>query len=192
MNYRFPAILAAAALCVGCPQTPRQPERSLPAASVEPDQIVGTWSLTTNALSLLARDGFDASAHETYTISIRQNGSLAFDTVLPSFRSGSYLSVEGTWALRTDAPPHTESRSLVTMTINLVTPDGRHERSLRVNRDKTGLLLWDYYGDPDEETFLEYRKAEPSDPLASGTLGTLPADADKGSESVIADVRQVK
>lgn len=160
MKYKIPALLLLAALCSGCPRPLWLPDRNL-TSRVERSDVVGKWALTTNSLGLLARDGFNADEHSAYTIDFRTDGTLAYQSVLAGFHTGTYLNIQGTWELQHDTKAHSNIRSKNAIEMTLNAPNMTYSRGLLFDKDKHGLILWEYYGDPDSWEFMEYRKAEP-------------------------------
>jgi hypothetical protein len=71
------ACVAVAAICSGCPHPIWLPDRNLKSEVVRGD-VIGKWTLTTNSLGLLARDGFDAGAHSIYMIDFRASGTVDY------------------------------------------------------------------------------------------------------------------
>lgn len=143
---------------------------------MERGDVEGKWTLTTNSLALLTRDGFSAKEHGTYTIDFRPDGSLSYQSVLAGFQTGTYLSVQGTWDLQHDTTAHSNIRSKNAIDMTLNTPEGTHSRGLLFDKDKDGLILWEYYGDPDSLEFMEYRKAEGGSPYSSPAAGSESGD----------------
>lgn len=160
MKYRIPALLLLATLCSGCPRPLWLPDRNLK-SRLERGDIIGKWALTSNSLALLTRDGFTPDEHSAYTIDFRTDGTLAYQSVLAGFHTGTYLNIQGAWELQHDTTDHSNIRSKNAIDMTLTTPEGTQSRGLMFDTDRHGLILWEYYGDPDSWEFMEYRKAEP-------------------------------
>ena len=176
MRYRIPALILLAALCTGCPRPLWLPNRNLK-SRVERSEVVGKWVLTTNSLGLLTRDGFNANEHSVYMIEFRTDGTLAYQSVLAGFHTGTYQNVQGTWVLQHGTKAHSNIRSKNAIDMTLKTSGGTHSRGLLFDKDKHGIILWEYYGDPDSWEFMEYRKAEPGgSPYSSPAAGSESGD----------------
>ena len=154
-------MLLLTVLCSGCPRPLWLPDRNLKTL-VDRNDILGKWCITSNSLTLLKRDGFVTQAHNIYAIDFRSDGSLEFQSVLAGFYTGTYCQVRGTWELKHDVEACSNVRSKNAIEMSLVMPKGTHFYCLAFDRDKNGLILWEYYGDPDSWEFVEYRKAEPA------------------------------
>ena len=124
---------------------------------IGPEDIIGVWSLSPASLAFLIRDGFDASATASYQIAFATDGELVFQSVLAEFRGGLFVDVEGTWTLR----HNTDIKNQLQLVLAL--PARRHELTLNVGTQDGHLVLWDFYGDPDEWEFLTYQRAATDD-----------------------------
>ena len=163
MRYRIPVLILLTAFCTGCPRPLWLPNRNLK-SRVEQTDIVGKWILTTNSIGLLKRDGFKVNEHSVYTIDFRTDGTLVYQSVLAGFNTGTYQNVQGMWTLQHDTKIQSNTRSKNAIDMTLKTSEGTHSLCLLFDKDKHGLILWEYYGDPDSGEFMEYRKAERAPP----------------------------
>ena len=123
-------------------------------------EIIGTWKLASDSLSLLQRDGFAAKPENKYTITFNSNGSLNFASVLEDFESGQYVKATGTWTLKHNTSVDSNIKQANALIVELQTSDGRQVRHLNFTEDDGTLRLWSTYGDPDSWEFMEYEKVD--------------------------------
>src|SRR5882762_5192639 len=77
------------------------PDRNVKEMLAEKD-VVGTWSMSTNSLALLVRDGFRSVPTNHYTITFGADGTCLFQSVESSASKHRYVSATGTWKLEHD------------------------------------------------------------------------------------------
>lgn len=153
MNRGLLLVLLVGALLTSC----GLPNRNLNETLSEKD-VIGTWKLTQDSLRLLTRDKFRSDPSHLYTITFRLDGTCTFASVSDEFQGGTYTVVDGTWRLEHDTTGDSNLRKRNAIQMKL-RPKSDHtvERYLNFDRDKRKqLILWNYYGDPDQWEFIEY------------------------------------
>lgn len=149
------------ALCCGCARPEaeqREPARHLE-KKVEDEAILGTWFLTEDSLALLRRDGFQLDGRTDYTATFRTDGSLAFQSVLADFQGGEFHDVAGTWLLEHEIVQGQKDHGKNVLLLNLSVGGSSYICDLCLGKDKAGLFLWEFYGNPNQQAYLEYRRA---------------------------------
>lgn len=167
MKHGIIASMIGLALCTGCPRPLWLPDRNLDRL-VSREEVIGTWFMTTNSLRLLSRYGFNADTTNKYSIIFRENGSLSFNSVLAGFDAITSHNIDGNWELQHDENGFSNNRAKNILIMSLVAEDGSYSTSLNFDKDKSGIILWEFYGDPDMWEFIEYKKAEHAPPAGRG------------------------
>lgn len=118
--------------------------------------VIGTWSMSTNSLALLARDGFPAAATNHYSITFSEDGTCSFKSVESFASQHRYVSVGGTWKLEHDTQGNSNIKKKNAIRLDLPVDGGWHFEHLNFAREHGVLILWNYHGDPDQWEFVEY------------------------------------
>jgi len=123
---------------------------------VHNEEVVGTWTLTSQSIALFSPRHLPTGTQPKYTIVIRADGTCAFDS-MTGFWNDSYSPAEGTWELEHGSgfgTPRNTLRLRLHPQPNVIsgyelyfTHDAQHH-----------LRLWDWFGDPDDEEFIEYTR----------------------------------
>lgn len=127
------------------------PDRNVKEKLADKD-VIGAWSMSTNSLALLVRDGFRAAPTNRYTITFLANGTCSFQSVASFAGQHRYVPVNGTWKLEHD----TQGKKVNTLRLELPFDGVDHIQYWNFARDHGVLILWNYHGDPDQWEFVEY------------------------------------
>jgi hypothetical protein len=149
-------ILLFSAMTTGCGRY-FAPDRNVKETLTDGD-VIGTWKMTTNSLALLTRDGFRSDPAQTYTITFRKNGTCLFQSVEEFAQKGTYVSASGVWKLGHDIKPGGNAKVKNLLQMELDVDRATHFRDLGFTREHGVLMLWEFYGDPDEWEFIEYAR----------------------------------
>jgi hypothetical protein len=133
------------------------PDRNVKEALAD-DDVIGRWKMTTKSLGLFARDGFRSEPAQTYTITFHKDGTCVFHSIEHSASApkGTYILASGVWKLA-----HDVKRGANVMVKNAVQTELNVGgttvfRDWDFTREDGVLMLWDFYGDPDQWEFIEY------------------------------------
>ena len=148
--------LLLCALTTGCGRY-FAPDRNVRDTLADSD-VVGTWNMTTNSLALLTRDGFRSDPAHTYTITLRKDGTCLFQSVEEFAHKGTYISASGVWKLGHDIKRGENAKVKNLLQMELDVARSTHFRDLGFARKDGALVLWEFYGDPDEWEFIEYAR----------------------------------
>jgi len=118
--------------------------------------VIGTWSMSTNSLALLTRDGFRGTPTNHYTIAFLTDGTCSFQAVESFASQHRYVAVRGTWKLEHDTQGDSNIKKKNTIRLELPVDGARHIQHLNFAREHGVLILWNYHGDPDQWEFVEY------------------------------------
>lgn len=131
------------------------PDRNVKETLVDKD-VIGTWSMSSNSLTLLVRDGFRAAATNHYFITFSADGTCSFQSVESFPGKIRHLSVSGTWKLEHDTQGDSNIKKKNAIYLKLPVEGGRYGKYLNFAREHGVLILWNYHGDPDQWEFIEY------------------------------------
>jgi hypothetical protein len=129
---------------------------------VEDVAVIGTWRLTEKSLRTLERDGFRRDPGHAYTIVFAPNNVCRFasvDTFL-DLDKPTYVDARCTWTLEHDVRDSNDRRIPNQMKLEVNGPKGPFAWDFGFARDDGTLVLWEFYGDPDQWEFLEYAKVK--------------------------------
>lgn len=148
--------LLLSALMTGCGRY-FAPDRNVKEVLAESD-VIGTWRMTTNSLALLTRDGLHSNPAHSYTITFQKDGSCSFRSVEEFAHKGTYVSASGVWKLGHEVKrgENAKVKNLLQMELNV--EGSTHFHHLCFAREHGVLVLWEFYGDPDEWEFIEYAR----------------------------------
>lgn len=121
---------------------------------VTASDVIGTWRMTPDSLSLLRHDGFAVKSGQTYTITFAADGSLVFKSVQPEGPSGVYRDANGDWTLQHNVPIDNETKRTNCLNLNL----SGFFFNMSFSHEDGKLKMWTYYGDPDEGKYLIYER----------------------------------
>ena len=123
---------------------------------VDDSVVVGAWRLTDESLRNLERDGFRRDPSHRYTITFNADHSCAFASVI-QFDGVEYDEAPCTWSLAHDV--ELSYGSVANLLRFEISRKGTPlSTSLSFAREDGVLILWEYYGDPDQWDFLEYTR----------------------------------
>jgi len=134
------------------------PDRNLKEYVTDKD-VFGEWTLTTDSMGYLVRDGFKKPENQTNQITFLADGTCLFHAVLDDFKSGTHYEATGTWKLEKDTTGDSNVKKKNAIRMELVLPTTTYLKYLNFDRRKGRLVLWSFYGDPDSWEFMEYEKA---------------------------------
>ena len=163
MKQLSPLLIILTVLCAGCPRPIWLSDPNLKEYVQEPD-VVGVWNLQLESLALLARDGFKVNSSQLFSIQFVTNGVCIFQSVADSFKGGVYHDVRGTWSLEHDTTGSSNIKTKNAIRMELPLPNTTSLRYLNFEKRDGRLILWSYYGDPDLNEFMKYKKAEQAGP----------------------------
>jgi hypothetical protein len=127
---------------------------------VTPADIVGTWKMTASAQQLIKKHGYVASSAEPLTIDFNPDGSLLFQSALQ--RNGhevEFNRCKGTWKLRHDITADNDRLRANVLEVYFERENpGTTFLQLSVAVENGKIKLWSYFGDPDEETYIDYQR----------------------------------
>lgn len=103
------------------------------------------------SLLLLKQDGYTPAAGETYTITFAADGSLTFASVLTDYKSGKYADEHGKWCLEHDVSIDNDTKRA--NALKVVTT---RSETMGFADNKGKVVLWTWYGDPDEGHCIDY------------------------------------
>ena len=107
-------------------------------------ELVGTWSLTTESLGYLTREGYHPE-EANHRFELHADGSVIFKSVCDTSEF-SYLDGTGIWTIKNGNR----------LELEIVANDRRYYLEFGIGEKRGRLLLWQFYGDPDMWEFLEY------------------------------------
>ena len=151
------ALLMVVTFCVGCPRP--LPDRHLNEYVTKGD-VVGTWRLTDEALTLLNNGAFKSEESHANTVSFREDGTCEFHSVMNDPTGSVYRELSGTWTLTHDTKSGANVRRKNSLDMTLQADDLTIYTGLSFDRVDGELVLWEFYGDPDMWEFVEYLKVE--------------------------------
>ena len=131
------------------------PDRNAKEALADKD-VIGTWSMSTNSLALLVRDGFRPAATNRYSITFSADGTCSFQSVESFASQHRYVSVSGTWKLEHDTQGSSNIKKVNALRLELLFDGVDHIQYWNFAREHGVLILWNYHGDPDQWEFVEY------------------------------------
>ena len=174
---RIAAISASILLLIGCGRYFAPDIRiKRPVAAAE---VAGTWVLRGDCLTVAKQDHFhpyhEQSGH-AHEIEIRADGTCRFRSItqMPT----DYLDCEGTWRLG-----HSSKDKDAPQLDLLLQRNGVYGFSMDFTEENGHLVLWEYWGDPDEWQFLKYDK-QPNP--QGGANGRQPPSSDPNQTPVAA------
>ena len=132
-------------------------DRSLTEYVADKD-VIGVWTLASNSLALLVRDGLKEPENQTNQIIFHADGTCLFHTVLDDFKSGTHHEATGQWKLEKDTKGDSNVQKKNAVRMELVLPTTTCLKYLNFDRRNGELVLWSFYGDPDSWEFMEYAK----------------------------------
>jgi len=133
------------------------PDRNVKEALAESD-VIGRWKMTTNSLSLLTREGFRSEPAHSYTIQLHKDGTCLFQSVEAFATKGTYISASGIWKLGHDIKRGDNARVKNVIQMELDVGGVTHFADLNFTRQDGVLMLWEFYGDPDQWEFIQYAR----------------------------------
>ena len=121
---------------------------------VSSQEIVGTWLLASHTMELAKNDGYAPPVGSTHEIVFRADGTCQFSSITEFGHKVDFLDAAGTWKLEHDTgiPSQKKRKNEVSIRIK------DRGISLYLIEERGHLLLWDFWGDPDEWTLLRYEK----------------------------------
>jgi hypothetical protein len=122
------------------------------------DDVIGRWKMTSKSLGLLTRDGFRSEPAHAYMISFNKDGTCLFQSVEAFVQKGRYISASGVWKLGHEVKRGSNVRVKNVIQMELNVDGGTHFRDLSFTREAGVLILWEFYGDPDQWEFIEYAR----------------------------------
>jgi hypothetical protein len=124
---------------------------------VLPEEIIGTWTLTGDSWKDLQSSSEAKNltgSHKNYSIEIRKDGTLHHKSItrLPTETAG----VKGTWSLD---PNRDQAGNHLSITLQIEKGPWSFDLYFTDEFSKDGkILLWQYFGDPDEFRLEMYEK----------------------------------
>jgi hypothetical protein len=146
-------LLALFGICASCGQLIPPPNRHLKQAVTEAEML-GQWSLISNSLALLKRDGITIPTKTNYGFTLESNSVLRFESIWDAAGGHQWLDVSGTWKLEHGDGSIGNPKNELVLRLNVKGKDWVF--SLYFDRKKEGIILWNYHGDPDGLEYLEY------------------------------------
>lgn len=131
------------------------PDRNVKETLADKD-VIGTWSMSTNSLALLVRDGYRPASTNPYSITFSADGTCLFQSVESFASQHRYISVSGTWKLEHDSQGDSNIKKKNTIRVELPVDGADHIQHWNFAREHGMLILWNYHGDPDQWEFIEY------------------------------------
>jgi hypothetical protein len=118
------------------------------------EEIVGTWNLAEHTLRIAKRDGYVPSESTPHQIVFRTDGTCDFQSITEFGHKAEYRDSRGSWKLEHDTGMPREKKKKNEVVIRI------KDRgiSLYLTEEKGRLVLWDFWGDPDEWELLRYEK----------------------------------
>lgn len=133
------------------------PDRNVKRKVTE-SEIIGTWRMTPDSLTLLKRDGFRSEPAHAYTITLNADGTFRFASVVDGFHGLRYVDVKGTYVLEHDTNGNSNIHKKNVLKIMIRAEGASQDCYLNFAEEDGSLLLWSYYGDPDLWEFIEYER----------------------------------
>lgn len=153
--------LAIDALSVGCHQLRGLPDRH---ARELPDikEVVGTWTIDEPSLKRLRTShyGFTRVAPEDHLVVLRQDGTCLFKSYSDFQSDAHYISSEGHWKLKMEDTVGGSGMLRAAVAIELQPESSVYAfAQFWIVRERNGLVLWDYIGDPDYVQYADFHKS---------------------------------
>ena len=152
---QFAVILFIAFGCAGCGRffaaIPRHTEIERPVTAQE---VAGHWLLTTNSVQSAMVDGFIAKKGEEVAITVRSNGSYSCHFISPRHDASRRVDRdddEGSWSLSYESKEHFKNKLVLSS-------DRSGISSLYIGLNSDRMVLWTYWGDPDDCIDLVFEK----------------------------------
>ena len=175
MSMRLATLIVTLGVLVGGCGSYFAPDRNI-SDRLDDAAVLGTWYLSARSLALLERDGFRRGTDHRYTVTLNPDRSCAFDSVLDEAKGGSHVTTACTWRLEHDTRGDSNIQKANALRIQFELNGVRQGHYLNFARERSTLILWNYYGDPDAWEFIEYSRSatttshRPLQPT-SGALG---------------------
>lgn len=126
---------------------------------VLPEEIIGTWTLTKDSWEDIKSSSESknmSGSHKDYTIEFRKDGTIRYKPIegLPT----QTMEVEGTWSLD---PNRDQVGNHLSISIQTETRPSSFDLYFTDEFSKEGkLLLWQYFGGPDQFRLEMYEKTK--------------------------------
>jgi hypothetical protein len=122
-------------------------------------EILGQWSLTSNTLAMLKRDGVTIPAKANYGFTLHSNSVLRFESIYGGPGDYHWFEVPGTWKLEHGDGSRKSPKNELVLRLNVKGEDWVF--MLNVAREKARLILWNYHSDPDDGAeYFEYVQSD--------------------------------
>ena len=156
--------------------------------TVSESEVVGTWTLTADTLAMLHRQGIVSDTAHPYTITLENDGTLHFASILAEIHGNRRIESAGTWILEHDTEGDSNIHKANALSMDIEVSGSSLHCYLNFTEEAGRLLLWSYHSDPDRGEFIEYEKesvkAGPKPaPTASPPASTTPISMRSSLES---------
>jgi hypothetical protein len=151
INLRTVILITALANTLGCARY-FAPDINLN-RYVSTNELVGTWDLAPGSLKLAVRDGYVPPKDANHQITFLADGTCRFASFVPFGRRTYYVSATGTWELAHDKDFEGNSKGIKNTLDILVQSAGW---TMYFTEENGKVILWDFWGDPDQWEFTKY------------------------------------
>jgi hypothetical protein len=143
-------------VATGCSRLIGTPDRHVTLAPSRAE-LEGVWGINMPAGEVGKPNGLDMLPGRATVLALSQDGGCDLSGTNPD--AGAAPRCRWTLGAATVSVHHVE-RLVPAVVLTLQDEKGQNEvRELYIYRDKAGLLLWSYDGDPDYRRYIEYRPA---------------------------------
>jgi len=115
-------------------------------------EIVGRWGLVPQTLMIAKRDGYAPAASTPHEIIFHEDGTGDFRSIVGFAGKTDYRDARGSWKLEHDISTGSEKKKKNQVMIRI----GDFGIRLNLTEENSHLLLWDFWGDPDQWEFIKY------------------------------------
>jgi hypothetical protein len=163
--------LASIVILLGCPQLRGSPDRHIH-REVKPSELTGTWQATNASLERIIHEGYSLyTAPKEQCFTLFKDGTCEFNgypwylynpaaqeqkkDYMRSMTGRWTIAKESTWVLH-------RSVEVPALQIDIETKEGNITGSIIITlfivEEKGNIILWEYIGDPDYLTYMDFAK----------------------------------
>ena len=127
---------------------------------VTTEEIMGRWEMWTNKLDYAIAAGFKPQTNQEFAITIRSDRSCSYRGLKHHGEERPvYVELDGQWSLRYYGPTNYH-RNFLELSVK-----DRGGPEFYIGRgDKGVMVLYEYWGDPDDAKYIVYQKGESTAP----------------------------
>ena len=154
ISTRTVTIILSILLVAAC-GSPFEPEISLDRYATE-KEIIGRWMLIPQTLEIMKRDGNAPTSAMTYEIIFRKDGTCDFRSIVAFWKTAKYFNGHCSWKLLHDSGKR--NKKVIKNRVYLQVKD--NSIWFYLTEENGRILLWDFWGDPDDWELIKYEKME--------------------------------